>query len=73
MPAKANGFEAFLRQLVVSDPALQAVLLPSSDERSLFDRAMALGRERGYEFSETDMEEAVRINRRGWLERWLYQ
>jgi hypothetical protein len=68
----ANGFDEF-RQLVLSDRALQQDLLQAVDERSLFDKVLARGRERGYAFSEQDLEAAVRINRRGWLERWLYQ
>ena len=68
----ASGFDAF-RQLVLSDAALQEELVGVPDEKSLFDKVLALGQERGYCFSAQDLENAVRANRRGWLERWLYQ
>ena len=67
-----DGFDAF-RRLVLSDADLQKELIQPADERSLFDKVLALGRERGYTFSEQDLEDAVRANRRGWLERWLHQ
>lgn len=68
----SDGFDAF-RKLVLSDDSLQEELRSAADERSLFDKVLTLGRQRGYELSEQDLDDAVRANRRSWLERWLYQ
>jgi hypothetical protein len=32
---------------------------------------LALGHDRGFDISERDLEEAVRVHTRAWLERWL--
>ena len=58
---------------VLSDAALQEQLRAAPDEAALFERVLALGRERGYEFSEQDLRAVVDANRRAWLERWLHQ
>ena len=42
-------------------------------EAALFERVLALGRERGYELSEHDLRAVVNANRRAWLERWIHQ
>ncbi len=69
---QADGFDRF-RQLVLDDAALQEDLRQAVTQESLFEKVLALGRERGFRFSEQDLEDAVRANRRAWLERWLYQ
>ena len=62
-----------IRTIVLSDVALQGELRAAPDEAALFERVLALGRERGYELSEHDLREVVDVNRRAWLERWIYQ
>jgi hypothetical protein len=62
-----------IRMLVLSDAALQEELRASPDEAGLFEKVLALGRERGYELSEDDLRNVVRANRRAWLERWIHQ
>ena len=62
-----------IRMAVLSDAELQEQLRALPDEAALFERVLALGRERGYEFSEQDLRAVVNANRRAWLERWLYQ
>jgi hypothetical protein len=69
---QADGFDAF-RRLVLEDDALQEDLRQAASQESLFEKVLALGRERGFRFSKQDLEDAVRANRRAWLERWLYQ
>jgi hypothetical protein len=62
-----------IRMAVLSDAALQEQLQTAPDEAALFDRVLALGRERGLELSEQDLRLVVDTNRRNWLERWLHQ
>jgi hypothetical protein len=58
---------------VLGDAGLQEQLRAAPDEAALFERVLALGRERGCEFSAEDLRAVVNANRRAWLERWLYQ
>jgi len=62
-----------IRAVVLADAALQEQLRAAADEATLFAMVLALGRERGFAVSEDDLRTVVNINRRGWLERWLYQ
>jgi hypothetical protein len=62
-----------IRIAVLTDPVLQEPLRAAPDEASLFQAVMALGRERGHQFSEQDLRAIVNANRLGWLQRWLYQ
>jgi hypothetical protein len=62
-----------IRMAVLHDAALQEQLRAAPDEAALFAMVLALGRERGYEFSKEDLRAVVNANRRAWLERWLYQ
>ena len=62
-----------IRTIVLSDVALQGELRAAPDEATLFERVLALGRERGYELSEQDLRAVVDANRRAWLERWIHQ
>jgi hypothetical protein len=62
-----------IRMAVLNDAALQDQLRATPDEAALFAMVLALGRERGCEFSEEDLRAVVDANRRAWLERWLYQ
>jgi predicted ribosomally synthesized peptide with nif11-like leader len=65
-----DNLEAF-REAVWRDPALQATLRDTTDSRDFAALMVRLGRERGYEFSERDVAEALRGARRAWQERWL--
>lgn len=62
-----------IRLAVLGDDALQEQLRAAPDEAALFAAVLALGRERGCQFSEQDLRAVVHANRRAWLERWLYQ
>ena len=62
-----------VRQMVLTDAALQEKLRTLADEAALFEAVLALGRERGTQLTEEDLRAVVDANRRGWLERWLYQ
>jgi hypothetical protein len=62
-----------IRMLVLSDGALQEELRAVPDEAALFERVLALGRERGYALSEQDLRAVVDANRRAWLQRWIHQ
>lgn len=68
--ALSEGFMA-IRRLVLSDVSLQRDLIEAPDQESLFRKVLALGRDRGYDISEQDLEEAARMHTRAWLERWL--
>lgn len=61
------------RSIVLGDAALQEELRAAPDEAALFERVLALGRERGYELSGQDLRAVVDANRRAWLERWIHQ
>ena len=65
-----ENLEAF-REEVWRDPALQAPLRDTTDSSEFATLLVRLGRERGYEFSEGDVTEALRGARRTWQERWL--
>jgi hypothetical protein len=67
-----QGFPEF-RLLVLSDLALQEELRAIPDSPALFARVLELGRRRGYDFSEQDLQAAANANQRAWLERWLHQ
>jgi hypothetical protein len=62
-----------IRTAVLNDAALQEQLRAAPDEAALFERVLALGRERGCDLSEQDLRFVVDTNRRNWLERWLHQ
>ena len=62
-----------IKAVVLADAALQEQLRAAPDEAALFAMVLTLGRERGFAVSEDDLRTVVNINRRGWLERWLYQ
>ena len=68
-------FEDFLRLRleILRDATLQEPLRDAPDQAALFERVLALGRERGYDFSIADLENVVNANRNAWLVRWLYQ
>jgi Cdc6-like AAA superfamily ATPase len=65
-----ENFERF-RQLVLRDLSLQE-RLREIDERAVFiQQVVELSLESGYEITTAEVEEALRRNRRAWLERWI--
>ena len=60
-----------IRRIVIEDAGLTTAFTAIDTEAELFDRVIALGRERGIELTAADLVEIVRANRRAWLERWL--
>jgi Aspartyl/Asparaginyl beta-hydroxylase/Nif11 domain len=59
------------RQAVLDDPKLQHRLRATRDRESFIRLTVAVGHEGGYRFTEADVEEAMRVGRRAWFERWL--
>ena len=57
------------RQLVLQDPALQARLRESDDREVFLGLVVQLAETRGYSFTAEEVETALRISRRAWLER----
>jgi hypothetical protein len=65
-----ENFERF-RELVLQDLSLQ-MRLREITERALFiQKVVELGGEKGFQFSPETVEEAMRANRRAWLEKWI--
>ena len=62
-----------IRMLILSDSALQEELRAAPDEAALFEKVLALGRERGCEVTEDDLRAVINANQRAWLERWIHQ
>jgi predicted ribosomally synthesized peptide with nif11-like leader len=65
-----ENFEQF-RQLVLQDTGLQEQLRAISDRDQFVSLTQRLGEERGYSFTIEDVLEALRVNHRAWIERWL--
>ena len=66
-PAELERF----RQAVLADLNLQQRLRATRDRESFIRLTLAVGHEGGYRFTETDVEEAMRVSRRAWFERWI--
>lgn len=66
----STSFEAF-RQLVLQDLAIQAKLRNVADREFFITQVVALGQEHGYPFTAEDVVQAMQVNRRAWLERWI--
>jgi len=62
-----------IRQEILSDAALQSQLRAAPDDAALFAAVLGLGRDRGIAVTEEDLRAVVEANRRGWLQRWLFQ
>ncbi len=58
-------------RLVLENLELQAHLKPIIDRDEFIERVLELGEQAGFDFSREDIEEQMRENRRGWLERWI--
>jgi hypothetical protein len=65
-----GGWKEF-HQAVLDDPMLQARLRVTEDRKSFTRIAIKLGREIGFQFSESEVYEAMSLARRVWVERWI--
>lgn len=63
-------FEEF-RRLVMQDVSLQENLRDLIDPDRFADRVVELGIDRGFKFSSDEVAEAMRENKRAWIERWI--
>jgi hypothetical protein len=68
MATLEGSFEQF-RELVLRDAKLQERLRETVHEDVFIERVVQLGAERGCHFSANAVREAMRANRRAWLER----
>lgn len=59
------------RQHVLENIDLQEKLRDTIDHRVFVRSLVETGRDRGFQFSESAVEEALKIERRAWLERWI--
>jgi Nif11 domain len=59
------------RELVLRDLALQEQLREPADANSFVALVLQLGRERGFAFTESDVNGAMQAGRRVWIERWI--
>jgi hypothetical protein len=57
-------------EIAMRDAAVLSSLTSAASEAELFDRVIALGRERGLEVTHEELSAVVLANRRAWLERW---
>jgi hypothetical protein len=62
-----------LRAIILHDPVLIAELASIPTQEDLFARVLLLGSARGLAVSRAELENAVRANRRSWLERGTLQ
>lgn len=65
-----DEFEKF-RQSVLADESLQAELRVVTDKKEFAERAVELGRERGFAFTTDDVDFARREGRRVWIEQGI--
>jgi hypothetical protein len=66
------AFQQFA-QAVLQEPALVEELHTAATLPELMATVIAIGRSRGLEITEEDLQIVVNANRRAWLERWLDQ
>jgi predicted ribosomally synthesized peptide with nif11-like leader len=65
-----ENFERF-RQIVLEDLSLQERLRAIEEREPFVSRVVEMGAECGIEFTAEDVREAIRANRRAWIERWI--
>jgi chloramphenicol O-acetyltransferase len=65
-----ESFEKF-RQVVLEDLSLQKELRELSEREEFVRHVVELGAARGFEFTAENVKEAMRENRRVWVERWI--
>ena len=69
-PLCRGGWQEF-HETVLNDPALQSRLRVTDDRQAFVKIAVGIGRETGYHFAATEVEEAMDLARRVWIERWV--
>jgi hypothetical protein len=65
-----NSFEKF-RELVLRDTTLQEKLREPIREDAFIESVVRLGAECGFGFTADEVRDAMRANRKAWLERWI--
>jgi hypothetical protein len=65
-----ENFERF-QQLVLRDLSLQERLREITERPVFVQQVVELSARCGYEITTLEVEEAMRRNRRAWLERWI--
>ncbi len=65
-----NSLEQF-RRLVLQDETLQKQLRETAGRQEFIALMLRLGAERGHGFTAEEIEEALRVSWRAWLERWV--
>jgi hypothetical protein len=65
-----EDFERF-REIVLRDLSLQEQLREIVERPVFIQKVVELGANRGFEITPADVEEAMRRNRRAWIERWI--
>ena len=60
-----------LRQIVLSDAALQKELREISEHETFIRRVVEIGARHHLQFGDAEVLEAMRENRRVWIERWI--
>jgi hypothetical protein len=63
-------FERF-RMEVLSEPSLQQRFIGLESKEEFAARLVESGAERGFEFTASDVEEALRASRSEWVLRWV--
>ena len=69
-PSSPQALERFC-DWVFEDVSLQERLREVMDQGLFIDLVLRLGEEHGFSFNAKDVDEALRANRRAWIERWL--
>ena len=59
------------RQLVLREPSLQARLREPLELSSFLDLMVRESKERGFDFTAEEVQQAATASRRTWLERWI--
>jgi hypothetical protein len=67
MDSSRSRFEEF-RNVVLDDESVQGELRGLDNEREFISRVVELGRARGFDFNESDVEDELSRARRTWLE-----
>jgi len=69
-PSSPEALDRF-RDLVFEDVSLQQRLRQVSDRTLFVELVVRLGEECGFNFNARDVDDALRANRRAWIERWV--
>jgi predicted ribosomally synthesized peptide with nif11-like leader len=65
-----TSFEQF-RLAVLSNPALQEKLRVFEDKEEFISKVVETGIELGFEFTASEVEEAIRASHSEWILRWV--